>query len=77
VTNQLSGVPCTFCGDSNEQDVDYPPSYEHGSKTVDLSPKIIQTIEEKVDELDDELRELSLKIHGTPARLYLIEECQR
>ena len=29
-----------------------------------LSDEIIQTIESKVDELSEELRELSLKIHG-------------
>ena len=40
------------------------PSYDDSYVGSMLSDEIIQTIESKVDELSEELRELSLKIHG-------------
>ena len=44
---------------------DEPPAYHSGGFTGELyKPEVMKTIEGKLDSLDAELRELSLKIHG-------------
>lgn len=43
---------------------DHLPPYSQNHPGDMFRPEVMQTIEDKLDELDSELRELSLKIHG-------------
>ncbi|TFY78609.1 hypothetical protein EWM64_g5402, partial [Hericium alpestre] len=57
---------CDFWGSGGKQMDLQPPSYSQSLSVNCLQPGVIKTIEEKLDELDPELRELSLKIHDHP-----------
>jgi hypothetical protein len=44
--------------------MDAPPAYHSEGKDDIYRPEVMKTIEDTLDELDSELRDLSLKIHG-------------
>lgn len=47
--------------------LEQPPSYDGSIAPFIHRPDVMATIEAKLEELNDQLRDLSLKIHGAPS----------
>ena len=74
-------VPCTFSTGTKDHDSlalnigeePGPPPYGDLSDHFVYRPEVMSTIESTIAELDDELRELNLEIHGRKISLRLVE----
>lgn len=63
---------CTSGAGAGVYPSDKPPAYTPQASKDIFKPEVLKYIEERVDKYNDDLRQLSLKIHGTSVSLYVI-----